>query len=38
MHILPDLKEIEKEFSVEDGLVVVSKIIDLEAYFFKSML
>lgn len=24
MHILPDLKEIEKEFSIEDGLVVVS--------------
>lgn len=24
MHILPDLKEIENEFSVEDGLVVVS--------------
>lgn len=24
MHILPDLKEIESEFSVEDGLVVVS--------------
>ncbi|KAI4459761.1 nhl repeat-containing protein 2 [Holotrichia oblita] len=23
MHILPDLKEIEKEFSIEDGLVVV---------------
>lgn len=24
MHILPDLKEIENEFSIEDGLVVVS--------------
>lgn len=27
MHILPDLKEIENEFSIEDGLVVVSTLI-----------
>lgn len=26
MHILPDLKDLEREFTVEDGLVVVSKI------------
>lgn len=29
MHIIPELRELEKEFSVEDGLVVVIKLNNL---------
>lgn len=34
MHIIPDLREIENEFSAEDGLVVVRIVYTFEMPFF----